>query len=195
MPSTCFISELLPLALRCHFSHVWLEDIRNKLVKNVASQSNSFWPSLISILSQNIRVSSPGDLHGISLITEKPASWACKSEQLFVSSDCDTTGLALPVLSHQHCFLWLCFIHNNQGLGAMTRNEQASKASHKSQTNTVFGGSSRLMAALSSLRLHWDLRQCDIFSGCSVYASRDRGGSTSTGNRMWVCTRCHLHME
>lgn len=138
----------------------------------------------LSVLSQNTRASSCGDLCGYSLISGKPASWVCKSEQLFVSSDCDTTGLALPVLSHQHCFLWLCFIHNNQGLGVVTSNEQPSKASHKSQPNTMFGGPSRLMAALSSLRLHLDLREGGVYSGFSIYASKDRGWSATARDEM-----------
>lgn len=50
----------------------------------------------------------------------------------------------------------------------MTSNEQASKAYHKSQPNTAFAGSLRLMAALSSLRLHLDLREGGVYSGFSI---------------------------
>lgn len=72
--------------------------------------------------------------------------------------------VALTVLNHQHCFLWLCFFCSNQALGVVTSNEKASKSSHKFQSNTVFGGSSRLMTAPSSLRLCWDLRGGGIHS-------------------------------
>lgn len=182
MPSTCFISELLPLALRCHFSHVWLEEIRNKLVKNVASESNSLWPSPpppLFFFFQSIRASFWGELHGHLLISEKPAAWACTVEQLFVSFDCDTSGLALPGLSHQHCFLWLCFIHNNQGLAAVSSKEQASKSSHKFQPNTMFGSSSRLMTTLSCLRLIWDPRWGGIHALFSISICRDGRWSAS----------------
>ena len=190
MPSTCFISELLPFALICHFSHVWLEEIRNKLVKNVASESNSLWPSPLSVFLQSTRASFWGEPHGHLLISEEPAGWAYTVEQLFVSFDCDNSELALPVLSHQHCFLWLCFIHNNQGLEAVSSKEQASQSSHKFQPNTMFGSSSRLMTAVWG----WSETQEKVaFMLSSVFPFVEMGDGLQVPRAgMWAYTVCHL---
>lgn len=124
--------------LTCRLGGYW-----EQWVKNVASKSDSSWPSLSpSQASPWISV----DIYYFE-------------KSYFIYFGCDMTAAELGRL---HCLLWICFIHNNQGCGVVTCNGQASKTCHKSQSKTVFRGSSRLMATFSSLRLGWDLRKYSI---------------------------------
>lgn len=110
-----------------------------------------------------------------------------------VGFDEDTVGLTLPGLGLQRCFLWLCFICSNQGLGVVTSIRRPPRPFiNHSQILWKF-----LKMNGSSQRLCWGMSgESSLSISASIFSSKLNletvGGLQVLRGGLGACTGCPL---